>query len=317
MGQRFVDYPAVLAAVGVHVDVVAGWRDRTAPGDFDPVGVTNHHTAGSNSLGQIVGANLAQLYIPKSGRVVVCSARKASHAGRGVQRVLDRTRDRQAPLGDARATYGPVAGVGATSGNGHYIGIEVENLGDGRDPYPPAQVAAVVATNAAILRHLGRPAACAIMHREWTARKIDIRWSDRPIDLRAAVAAAIIRQNAAPASYDLSTLPAPGISYEEDDVQTQLVTLAHRGFGRFVGAWNPGFGRDPVVVGVTLHGPAPDRTVGGYYDSGDGWWEATEHMTPRAQARAGHVIITASMDLADKPANLPVPDAINVFVSVA
>ncbi len=169
------DLPARLRAAGLTVVEEPGWRSRSA-GPMSPVGVMLHHTAGRDSRRLIIDRNLSQIYIPKSGVVHCCAAGRSHHAGIGVADVLARARHRQAPAGDARTVYGISGGRGDTNGNPHFWGIEVENLGDGRDPYPLRQLHATWVTSAVLLHMAGRPAECAIHHREWTSRKVDMSY---------------------------------------------------------------------------------------------------------------------------------------------
>lgn len=70
--------------------------------------------------------------------------------------------------------------------NDLYYGIEIENLGDGRDPYPTVQYDAAVRWAAALCRAHGWSADSVIGHREGTRRKIDPTFSMEVF--RAAVA---------------------------------------------------------------------------------------------------------------------------------
>lgn len=170
--------PDVLHDAGVDFVLEWDWDHRYRDFHAEPVGVMLHHTAGRNSLAWIARtspiAPLSNLYIPKSGVVHVVTSGKANHAGTGLRRVLTRTQEGEPPLGDALDVYGYLGGIGSISGNQHYVGIEVENLGNGADPYPWTQLDATFAATAAILKHLDRPAACTIDHREWTSRKTDM-----------------------------------------------------------------------------------------------------------------------------------------------
>ncbi|MBR7679255.1 N-acetylmuramoyl-L-alanine amidase, partial [Streptomyces daliensis] len=58
-----------------------------------------------------------------------------------------------------------------------FYGFEIENRGDGRDPYPTAQLDAVERLSAALCRAHGWSAASVIGHKEWTRRKIDPSFS--------------------------------------------------------------------------------------------------------------------------------------------
>jgi N-acetyl-anhydromuramyl-L-alanine amidase AmpD len=59
------------------------------------------------------------------------------------------------------------------SGNPFFYGFENENLGNGRDPWPQAQIDTMVEAAAALCRaHCWGPSR-VIGHAEWTSRKID------------------------------------------------------------------------------------------------------------------------------------------------
>ena len=59
-----------------------------------------------------------------------------------------------------------------TKGNTSFIGIEAENTGLSNDfPWPDIQVDAYQRGVAAILKHLGKTAACCAAHREWALPK--------------------------------------------------------------------------------------------------------------------------------------------------
>lgn len=186
-----MDIATILRSGGLRVVETSGWKTRVRPGEFAPVGVMNHHTAsrkGSGnapSLGTVVNGRpdlhgpLCNVLVARDGACYVVSAGRANHAGLGSSRVLALTRAGKAPQGDAR-TYAP---QNDAVGNGYYVGVEVENDGVG-EPYPQKQLDAVVAANAALLKAMKRGANCAIHHREWTSRKIDMSWRG---DLRGLV----------------------------------------------------------------------------------------------------------------------------------
>lgn len=168
---------ALLHDAGLTVNEIGDWRNRQRPGGFGPVGVIVHHTAGTKSLNVIVNGRsdlpgpLANLHMPKDGTVNLVSDGRCNHAGTGAQKVLDRVRHDLAPLGTAAACGyidGPV-------GNGLFYGIEAENLGDGRDPWPLEQVNSVAQACAALCRNHGWTENRVIGHLEWTRRKIDPR----------------------------------------------------------------------------------------------------------------------------------------------
>lgn len=107
---------------------------------------------------------------------------------------------------------------------------------------------------------------------------------------------------------------APGVQSNGGKMQTKTVTLLHKGLGQYDAAWNPKLGRDPIIVGVVVQGPAPGGAHGGDFgNSPDDWWPASIGFTARAQARGGLVVLTGSIG----PAVKTPPNAVSVFVTVA
>lgn len=166
-----------LRAEGLTVIEVPGWRDRGK--ELRSIkGVVAHHTAtGTNWSDQRttdllrVGRSdlpgpLSQLGLDRQGRFHLVAAGRSNHNGYG------------------------------TWGNDS-IGIEAYNAGDGKDPWPAAQVDAYQRGAAAILRRLGLPAANVKGHKETDPkRKPDPRGLDMAV-FRARVASL------------LTTTPAP------------------------------------------------------------------------------------------------------------
>lgn len=170
------DLAAILRA-RLPVTEVPGWRTHVRPGSFSPLGVIVHHTAGTNSLRVIVNGRtdlpgpLSNLHVPKSGPPNLVSAGRCNHAGAGAAVVLDEVRRDVAPTGSA-LRRGLLDGPG---GNGFFYGIEAENLGDGLDPWPPAQLDTIARICAALCGHHGWRSNRVIGHLEWTRRKPDPR----------------------------------------------------------------------------------------------------------------------------------------------
>jgi nucleoid-associated protein YgaU len=69
----------------------------------------------------------------------------------------------------------PAPNEANTDGNRHFYGFECENLGDGEDPWPAAQLEAIEKAAAAICRHHGWTERSVIGHKEWQPGKIDPR----------------------------------------------------------------------------------------------------------------------------------------------
>ena len=119
MNRLTADLIAALRAAGLEVVVIADWLARGRPGEFNPVGVLNHHT-GASARGWTrvkelayakwmfltgrpdLPAPLCQIALGRSGVVYVGAAGRANHAG------------------TARAS----GSVSAGDGNTLYVGVE-------------------------------------------------------------------------------------------------------------------------------------------------------------------------------------------------
>lgn len=168
--------PGLLREAGMKVAEVEGWESR-GRGDMGAVaGVICHHTAGPRggnmpSLNTLIQGRpdlpgpLAQLGLGRDGTWYVIAAGRCNHAGAGRWQ-------------------------GITEGNTRFIGIEAENTGRADDsPWPEVQLDAYRRGVAAVLRHLGRPAAFCAGHKEYAlprGRKTDPSFD--MADFRRAVA---------------------------------------------------------------------------------------------------------------------------------
>ena len=169
---------AALRREGVTVVEVDGWRtrNRNHKGPWGPVnGVMIHHTVtrGTARTVQICRDGHADLpgplchgVIAKDGRVHLVGYGRANHAGSGDGDVLQAVIAERALPADDELT---------TDGNRHFWGFECENLGDGKDPWPEAQLLAIEKVAAAICRHHGWTERSVIGHLEWQPGKIDPR----------------------------------------------------------------------------------------------------------------------------------------------
>lgn len=153
----------VLRAGGCQVVEQPGWELRGLGPMGNVAGVLLHHTAGppnatgTPSLGIVLNGRadlrgpLSQMYLDRGGVFHVLAAGRCNHAG-------------------------PGAWHGVTAGNTCLLGIEAENAGTGRDPWPDVQMMAYLKGVFAILKHLGRDSVWAIGHKEWAlphGRKCD------------------------------------------------------------------------------------------------------------------------------------------------
>lgn len=153
------EWRAALRAEGVRFTELEGWtsrgRDAATGKIFGPVhGSLNHHTAGRDSLnliayrgqGPAVPAPLAHAFLPKTGVLVLVADGRANHAGLAARNSWD-------AIVAETAIPRPSKASGTVDGNDGLYGIEVENLGDGRDVYTREQYDTLVRYNAAICRH--------------------------------------------------------------------------------------------------------------------------------------------------------------------
>jgi hypothetical protein len=172
-------FVAALKKEGLRVVEVGSWRthNRNHKGPWGPVhGVVIHHTVTSGSARTVeicrtgystLPGPLCHGVITKDGVVHLVGHGRTNHAGMGDGDVL------RAVIAEA-ATL-PADNEANTDGNRHFYGFECENLGDGRDPWPAAQLDAIERAAAALCRHHGWKAESVIGHLEWQPGKVDPR----------------------------------------------------------------------------------------------------------------------------------------------
>lgn len=174
-------WTAALKAEGVRADYWSGWttrgRDAATGKPFGPVnGIMIHHTAGTNSLNTVINGRsdlpgpLAHAHLAKTGALTMISVHRANHAGTVAQNAFSAVLV-ESMVHPRPATDEPV------DGNDHFYGVEIENKGNGTDPYPAVQLDQAVRWTAAICRHHGWSADSVIGHKEATRRKIDPSFS--------------------------------------------------------------------------------------------------------------------------------------------
>ncbi|MFI9719216.1 N-acetylmuramoyl-L-alanine amidase [Streptomyces sp. NPDC052396] len=170
------DFLATLQGAGCAVREEPGWRthNRSGHGPWGPVhGIVVHHTATSGTSDSVrlcrdgrdrLPGPLCHGVIAKDGAIHLVGHGRANHAGRGDSDVLRAvTGERPLP---------PVLKADA-DGNTFFYGFECVNLGDGQDPWPSAQLAAVERAAAALCRRHGWTERSVIGHREWRPGKTD------------------------------------------------------------------------------------------------------------------------------------------------
>ncbi|MFD8279711.1 N-acetylmuramoyl-L-alanine amidase [Streptomyces solisilvae] len=180
---------AALKAEGVRVVEVGSWRthNRNSKGPWGSVnGVMIHHTVTSgrqssvdicrNGYSSLPGP-LCHGVIDKDGVVHLVGYGRANHAGGGDPAVLTRV------VAEDYGTRPPAPKKGnlnGTDGNRHFYGFECINLGNGKDPWPAAQLDAIERVGAAICRAHGWTARSVIGHLEWSNDKIAPKGFDMP-----------------------------------------------------------------------------------------------------------------------------------------
>ncbi|GAA1920821.1 hypothetical protein GCM10009716_31840 [Streptomyces sodiiphilus] len=229
---------------GLKVAEHRSWRThhRNAAGPWGGVhGVMIHHTVTSGTGNSVelcyngytgLPGPLCHGVIAKDGTVYLVGNGRANHAGRGDRRVLD------AVIKEA-ATPSPQRND--TDGNRVFYGFECVNLGDGKDPWPAAQLLAIERAAAALCRAHGWSRRSVIGHLEWQVGKIDPRgFSMRTMRTRigkrlgGSAPGPQEPPPAAPASYE----PFPGPSFFRVGRNSPVVTamgrrLVAEGCGRY------------------------------------------------------------------------------------
>ena len=174
-------FRSALIDEGLVVVEVGSWRthNRNSKGPWGPVhGVMIHHTVTEGSARTVdlcrnghsaLPGPLCHGVITKDGRVHLVGYGRANHAGLGDPDVLSAVIDERALPADNEAS---------TDGNRHFYGFECENLGDGKDPWPEAQLDAIERVAAALCRAHGWSAASVIRHLDWQPGKVDPRGID-------------------------------------------------------------------------------------------------------------------------------------------
>lgn len=169
---------SILKAEGVNVSEYKSWKthNRNHKGSFSDVkGVVVHHTVtGSNVANTVALCYNGHSSLPgplchavggKDGKIYLVSNGRANHAGNGDPDVLNAVIAEKSTL--------PPDNQASVDGNARFYGIEIQNLGNGKDVYPAKQYDQAVRWAAAICRYYGWTANSIIGHKEWQPGKID------------------------------------------------------------------------------------------------------------------------------------------------
>lgn len=175
-------------------------RDRATGKPFGPVhGVLIHHTAGVgpgmdefvfNGTRTLPGP-LCHDFLAKDGTLYVVGHGRTNHAGTTTPAVKSAIIAEREPNGQH------LIGEETIDANDFLFGLEIENKGNGSDPYPTEQMEVAVRWAAAHARYFGWSANSVWAHKEITRRKIDPSFSMIPF--RARVAARLKPSSPAPA----------------------------------------------------------------------------------------------------------------------
>lgn len=175
----FAQRIAAYKAAGIKkIVIVKGAETRNRDGAtgkaFGPVhGVLIHHTAGRDSKSTVTNGTaslpgpLCHDLLAKDGTLYVIGHGRTNHAGSCTPAVRDAIVDEKKPVASMRN------GTESVDANDFLFGLEIENLGDGKDPYPTAQYDVAVKWAYAHLKHYGWSENSAWGHKELTTRKID------------------------------------------------------------------------------------------------------------------------------------------------
>ncbi|MDH6218233.1 N-acetylmuramoyl-L-alanine amidase [Streptomyces pseudovenezuelae] len=166
---------SALKTEGLTVHEHAGWkthnRDSATGKSFGPViGVLIHHTAGHGDKelcykgrSDLPGP-LCHSWLGKTDGLWMIGHGRANHAGLVDLDVLNALREEKPLPHDDQAN---------ADGNDCLYGLEIENLGDGKDPYPDAQYRNAVLWAAALCRAHGWTEKSVAGHKEVQPGKID------------------------------------------------------------------------------------------------------------------------------------------------
>ncbi|WP_367572772.1 peptidoglycan-binding protein [Streptomyces globisporus] len=163
---------------GLKVVEHRSWRtnNRNHKGPVGPAhGVMIHHTVTSGTMSSVelcynghsaLPGPLCHGVIAKDGTVYLVGHGRTNHAGLGDDDVL------RAVIAERDL---PPDNEANTDGNRHFYGFEAINLGDGKDPWPEAQLLAIERAAAAVCRAHDWSERSVVGHLEWQPGKVDPR----------------------------------------------------------------------------------------------------------------------------------------------
>lgn len=177
----------VLRAEGIDVHEHSGWRthnrDAATGKTFGPVhGVLIHHTAGHDDMeycyrgSSALPGPLCHSWLGKTAGLWMIGHGRANHAGLVDSDVIDAL---------IAETTLPKDDYADMDGNDLLYGLEMENYGDGKDPWPAEQYAIAVKWAAALCRKHGWTEKSVAGHKEVQPGKVDPTFDMD--DFRAAV----------------------------------------------------------------------------------------------------------------------------------
>ncbi|MFJ8603379.1 peptidoglycan-binding protein [Streptomyces shenzhenensis] len=229
------EFLASLRAEGLTVVEVGDWRDHNRKGAWGPVhGVMIHHTVTKGTAATVaicrdghsnLPGPLCHGVIAKDGTVHLVGYGRANHAGLGDGDVLQAVIAERALPADNEAN---------TDGNARFYGFECENLGDGKDPWPEAQLDAIERVAAAICRAHGWGERSVIGHLEWQPGKVDPRGFTMD-SMRARIASRLKAGAPAPAKPSTPSAPAkpklepfPGAAFFKAGRRSPVIAAMHK-----------------------------------------------------------------------------------------
>ncbi|MER6234526.1 peptidoglycan-binding protein [Streptomyces clavifer] len=225
---------------GLRVVEHRSWRthNRNHKGAWGPVyGVMIHHTVTSGTQSSVdlcydghssLPGPLCHGVIAKDGTVHMVGHGRANHAGLGDDDVLRAVINETALPADNEAN---------TDGNRSFYGFECINLGNGKDPWPAAQLLAIEKAAAAICRAHGWNQRSVIGHKEWQPGKIDPRGFTMG-SMRTRVRTRLAGKPDGPAKPPATYEPFPGAAFFRAGRRSAVITamgkrLVAEGCGKY------------------------------------------------------------------------------------